>query len=167
LQYYTGMVFEIDHGGLGAESQLCGGGRYDDLFRALGGRTPMPALGFAFGVERVRLALLAEGVKLDAAPVADVLVVPAAAAQAGYAGHVARAIRLAGKRADLDVTGRPLRAALAFADREGYPEVAVVGAAEAEAGTVRLRDMAAGAERTAPLSATGDLWANAAGEDGA
>jgi histidyl-tRNA synthetase len=167
LQYYTGMVFEIDHGGLGAESQLCGGGRYDDLFRALGGRTPIPALGFAFGVERVRLALVAEGVKLDAAPVADVLVVPASAPQAAYAGRVARAIRLAGRRADLDVTGRSLRAALAYADREGYPAVAVVGAAEAEAGTVRLRDMAAGAERTAALGAAGGLWADAPGEDGA
>ena len=167
LQYYTGMVFEIDHGGLGTESQLCGGGRYDDLFRALGGRTPLAALGFAFGVERVRLALVAEGVKLDAAPVADVLVVPAGVAQAGYAGRVAKAIRLAGRRADLDVTGRSLRAALAYADREGYPAVAVVGAAEAEAGTVRLRDMVAGIERTAPLGAAGGLWADAAGEDGA
>ena len=98
---------------------------------------------------------------------ADVLVVPASAAQAGYAGRVAKAIRLAGRRADLDVTGRSLRAALAYADREGYPAVAVVGAAEAAAGTVRLRDMAAGVERTAPLGAAGGLWADAAGEEGA
>ena len=53
LHYYTGAIFEIyDQDGL----QLCGGGRYDDLVTALGGRQPVPAVGFAYGLERVVLA---------------------------------------------------------------------------------------------------------------
>jgi histidyl-tRNA synthetase len=151
LQYYTGMVFEIDHGDLGSESQLCGGGRYDDLFRALGARQAVPALGFAFGVERVRLALEAEGLLPSEPAQAGVLVVPAGPEQAGYAGSVARRIRATGRRADLDVTGRPVRQALAYANREGYPQVAIVGEEDVRAQTVRLRDMAGGQERTVPL----------------
>ena len=56
LRYYTGLVFEIyvdsDEGPL----QVCGGGRYDDLVRALGGREAVPACGFSYGLERVDLA---------------------------------------------------------------------------------------------------------------
>jgi histidyl-tRNA synthetase len=152
LQYYTGMVFEIDHAGLGGESQLCGGGRYDDLCRALGFRHSLPALGFAFGVERVRLALAAEGQSLAPAPVADVFVVAAGPAQGGYAGRVARSLREAGRSVDLDLAGRSLRASMAYADREGYPQVAFVGPAEAQGESVRLHDMADGQERTVPLT---------------
>lgn len=162
LQYYTGMVFEIDHAGLGAESQLCGGGRYDELFRALGSRQPVAALGFAFGVERVKLALEAERRLAPPPAAADVFVIPDAPEQAGYAARVAAALRRAGRRADLDVTGRPLRASLTYADREGYAQVAVIGAAEASDQRVRLRDMADGRERSVPL---GELTRDAPAAD--
>lgn len=152
LQYYTGMVFEIDHAGLGSESQLCGGGRYDDLIRSLGGRQSVPALGFAFGVERVKLALEAEEKLPRLAPVADVFVTAAAPDQTGYAAQVARALRQAGWSVHLEVMQRPLRASLAYADREGFAHVAVVGDAEARDGTVRLRAMGDGSERLVALS---------------
>jgi histidyl-tRNA synthetase len=157
LQYYTGTVFEIDHAGLGSESQLCGGGRYDDLARALGARQPLPALGFAFGVERVRLALEAEGQVVSLPPPADVFVVAAAAEQVGYAARIAQALRGLGLRVHLEVTSRPLRAALTFAGKEGFARVAIVGEAEARAQTVRVRDMVGGEEHTLPLDAAGDL----------
>jgi histidyl-tRNA synthetase len=152
LQYYTGMVFEIDHAGLGSESQLCGGGRYDDLFRALGARQAVPALGFAFGVERIRLALEAEGHGEGAAAPADVFVIPGSPEHAAYAARVARSIRQSGRSADLDVTGRSLRTSLTYADRAGYAHVAVVGEDEARDETVRVRDMAGGQERTLGLA---------------
>ena len=157
LQYYTGMVFEIDHAGLGTESQLCGGGRYDDLIRGLGGRQAVPALGFAFGAERLLLALEAEGQTPAESEPAAVYVVPAATAQAAYAAQVAQAIRRAGTPAQLDVAGRPLHAALAFADREGFAAVAVVGADEARDRTFRLRDMATRSERAIALTPEGRL----------
>ncbi|HEX2184169.1 MAG TPA: ATP phosphoribosyltransferase regulatory subunit, partial [Chloroflexota bacterium] len=152
LQYYTGIVFELHHAGLGSETQLCGGGRYDDLFRALGSRQSIPAAGFAFGAERVKLALAAEGKLAASAAVADLLVVPAGPEVDGYAARVAQAVRRCGRRAELDVAGRTLRATLAYADREGYPQVIVVGEAEQRDGTVRLRAMASGTERIIPLA---------------
>ncbi|HEU5315776.1 MAG TPA: HisS family protein [Chloroflexota bacterium] len=153
LQYYTGMVFEIDHAALGSESQLCGGGRYDDLVRALGGRQPAPALGFAFGVERVALALAVEGRAAGAEASGELFVVPASAAAAGAAGRAAQALRAAGLRVHLDVTQRPVRNSLQFADREGFTHVAVVtDVPDSEAAAVRLRDMRSGEERDVALS---------------
>jgi histidyl-tRNA synthetase len=151
LQYYTGMVFEIDHAGLGSESQLCGGGRYDDLVRALGGRQPTPALGFAFGVERVALALEAEHALLNVDAAGEVYVVPAIRELAGSAGRAAQALRAAGLRARLDVSGRTLRSSMQFADREGYGCVAVVGPEFASERTLRLRQMRSGAERAVTI----------------
>jgi histidyl-tRNA synthetase len=148
LQYYTGMVFEIDHAGLGSESQLCGGGRYDDLARALGSRRQIPALGFAFGVERVRLALNVAGRDAEVAASLAVLVVPAAPSAGAAAGRAAARLRTLGLVAQLDVSTRSLRAGLNFADREGFRYVAIVGEVEALAGTIRLRDMKTGAEQS-------------------
>ena len=151
LQYYTAMVFEIDHSGLGRESQLCGGGRYDDLARSLGGKTSLPALGFAFGVERVRLALEAEGQALQPTKTSRVFVLPSEPEHAGYAARVAQGVRAAGFHAQLEVAARPLRASLAFADKEGFTRVVLVGAAEQAAGTLRVKDMADGSERVVGL----------------
>jgi histidyl-tRNA synthetase len=172
LQYYTGMVFEIDHAGLGSESQLCGGGRYDDLIRALGGKQPVPALGFSFGVERVKLALENEaGPKAGSAGRSAVFVVAASPEFVGYAARTADAIRAAGGAAFLEITSRPLRTSLAYADREGFTHVAVAGAAEAREGVVRLRRMAGGEEETvslqeaAALRSALSLTQSTAGED--
>ncbi|MBI3971627.1 MAG: histidine--tRNA ligase [Chloroflexi bacterium] len=164
LQYYTGMVFEIDHAGLGAESQLCGGGRYDDLIRALGARYSTPALGFAFGVERVLLALDAEARDVVVERAADVFVVPASAPHEAYAIRVAQALRHAALCAHLEVGRRPLRASLAYAGREGFAQVVVVGETEEREGTIRVRDMATGEEHTVPLAI---IVAGASGASGA
>lgn len=126
LQYYTGMVFEIDHESLGAERQLCGGGRYDDLVRVLGGRQSIPATGFAFGVERLVLARESEvSPTPDIAP-ATVLIVPATQSDAKCAIACASTLRLEGISAALDTSGRAVRAAVTFAAREGFPAVVVV-----------------------------------------
>lgn len=57
IHYYTGFVFEIHDGTDSTESQLCGGGRYDDLVESVGGTAPVPAVGFSLGLERVQLQL--------------------------------------------------------------------------------------------------------------
>src|SRR5205823_7260365 len=59
LDYYTRTTFEFIHGGLGAQSALLGGGRYDGLSEALGG-PPAPGIGFALGLDRFILALESE-----------------------------------------------------------------------------------------------------------
>lgn len=52
LDYYTGLVFEACSSDLGAQDAFIGGGRYDNLANALGGKD-MPAIGLAIGLERL------------------------------------------------------------------------------------------------------------------
>src|SRR5213078_1405864 len=66
FDYYTGTVWEVTAGGLGAQNAIGGGGRYDNLVETLGGR-PTPGVGFGSGLERLLIALDAQGAKLPRA----------------------------------------------------------------------------------------------------
>jgi histidyl-tRNA synthetase len=168
LRYYTGLVFEIYDDGPGG-LQLCGGGRYDDLVRALGGRRPVPACGFSIGLERTKLALERQGaLPAPPAPV-QVLVVPVEAADHDAAIAAAQDLRAAGVRVELDLRGRGPRAALRHAVRAGIPLAVLVGERERQAGTVVLRCLATHAERALPaaqLPAAVQAALAAAGEEG-
>lgn len=61
LDYYTRTTFEFVHDGLGSQSAVGGGGRYDGLSEMIGGPA-LPSVGWALGVDRTVLALEAEGV---------------------------------------------------------------------------------------------------------
>lgn len=141
LRYYTGLVFEIYHDGAGASLQLCGGGRYDDLIRALGGREAVPACGFSFGLERLDLVLHG-GRALDGGASVDVLLAPLSRAELPTAAMLAERLRDTGLRVELDVRLRGARGALRHADRVGIPLVALLGEREERAGEVVLRRMA-------------------------
>jgi histidyl-tRNA synthetase len=142
LHYYTGAIFEIyDDDGL----QLCGGGRYDDLVTTLGGRQPVPAVGFAYGLERVVLA--SQQATSDQRRAAEVLVVPAEEEAYAYALEVAQALRARGYAATLDVRGRSVASNLRDATRREIGAVAVVGTGEREHGEVIWRDLATREER--------------------
>jgi histidyl-tRNA synthetase len=151
LRYYTGLVFEIYDEGVDGRLQLCGGGRYDDLVRALGGRDAVPACGFSIGLERTKLALD----RLAALPsppcLAQVLVIPVEAADRAGAVAAAQALRAQGLRVELDLRGRGPRPALRHAAREAIPLAVLVGADERAAGAVVLRALAAGEQVTVPF----------------
>ncbi len=141
LHYYTGAIFEIySHDGL----QICGGGRYDDLVSALGGRSPTPAVGFAYGLERV---VAAAGQQPSEAGPPEVLVVAADDESYPYALSVAAELREQGYLATADVRGRSVAGNLRDAARRDVAYVAIVGAAERAAGTVLWRDVAGREER--------------------
>jgi histidyl-tRNA synthetase len=123
--------------GLGAENQLCGGGRYDSLARALGARHDIPAIGWSFGVERL-LMLWSPPTSVQSA---TVLVVPAGDTFA-YASVLADALRLHGCQVVQEVRQRSLRASLQYADRIGAHWVAIVGERERDASTVAVRRLA-------------------------
>jgi len=140
LHYYTGMIFEA----YSAEGmQLCGGGRYDDLVGALGGRQGVPAVGCAYGLERL---LDAQRPAPVAAPVAA-LVVAVGDDDYGYAVEVAQLLRGRGYVASVDVRGRGIAASLREAARRGTRYVAIVGAAEREGQRVVWRDLEQREER--------------------
>jgi histidyl-tRNA synthetase len=148
LRYYTGLVFEVYHDAPGGPLQLCGGGRYDELIRALGGRGAVPAVGFSYGLERLDLVL---GGGQPAGPVVDLLLAPLEAADLPSAALLAEQLRDAGVRVELDVRLRGARANLRHADRTGIPLALLVGARERERGEALLRRMASRQEWTVKL----------------
>ena len=152
LQYYTGMIFEIYHGSPGEESQLCGGGRYDDLVLTLGGRKSVPGCGFSYGLERIQLALLdLQRIKMEPQAV-QVLVIPVGSAESGYAIRTAEALRKAGLRVEFDVRGRSITSNLQYANGQHIPFVIIAGSDELSAGLLRLKNMSTGAEQRLALA---------------
>jgi histidyl-tRNA synthetase len=144
LHYYTGLIFEIYDRD---QMQLCGGGRYDDLVAALGGRQPTPAVGFAYGLERVAAAAAA------AAPPDErvALVAPVSDHNYAYALEVARRLRLRGFTATVDVRGRSVATNLRDAARRGVGYLAVVGDEERAQGAIIWRNLESRDERRIAL----------------
>ncbi|HEW89830.1 MAG TPA: histidine--tRNA ligase family protein, partial [Candidatus Bathyarchaeota archaeon] len=142
LEYYTGTVFEIDCPFLGAQKQVCGGGRYDKLVEEFGGPS-LPATGFALGLDRLILALERSGVELPSPSRADAYVIPLSPEVLPYAVGVARELRSKGLRIEMGLLRRRLGRELSNVDRLGIPFAIIIGPEEAKRGILTLRDMRA------------------------
>lgn len=147
LQYYTGTIFEIYHGQPGAETQICGGGRYDDLVLTFGGENKTPATGFSYGMERLRLALETEGKLPGNSGFVDALVVPVSSEDNGFAIATAQELRQSGLRVEFDVTGRGVSANLQYATKLDIPFAIIIGAEERKADKVVLKNLASGEQQ--------------------
>ncbi len=129
LDYYTRTTFEFMGEALGAQSSLCGGGRYDYLIEEIGGPST-PAVGFASGIERIVLSLVEQGVEA-ASPEVDVFF---AVEDAEVRPNVIAAmgeLRRAGRAADTDYAGRSLKGQLTQAGRVGARATVIARAAGA------------------------------------
>jgi histidyl-tRNA synthetase len=143
LQYYTGTVFEIHHGALGSERQLCGGGRYDDLVTTFGGNRSTPATGFSFGLERVCVALASEGrFNVGSHLRFDAFIIPLDVEQHGYAISVAEQLRNQGLNIELAIRERSVSKNFQYAEKQRFPFVIVVGTDEQTQSVVTLRTRA-------------------------
>jgi histidyl-tRNA synthetase len=140
FDYYTGVVFEITHSGLGAQDALCGGGRYDNLIEDLGGPS-LGAVGFAAGVERLLMARDATAAPVEPEPLDLYIVTMGDAARRAAFGHLALA-RGRGLAADTDYEDRSLRAQMRTANKLNARFVTVIGDDELAGGTLKLKDMA-------------------------
>lgn len=141
LDYYTGMVFEVDAPKLGAEKQVLGGGSYT-LSELFGGE-PVFSTGFAIGIDRVMLALEAEKPVEELSPL-DAYVIPTDDDMRKYAfGFVAR-LRSHGLRADVDLMRRSLSKNLKYASAVNARFAVIVGKEEMAKRSVMLRDMKSG-----------------------
>ncbi len=160
LDYYCRSAFEISAQGLGSQDSIGGGGRYDGLVSSLGG-PDTPGVGFAFGVERLELAVAAEaeaavaGAPAGAATasaagagarpdsVIDVLLAPVGDATAAAALRLAREMRRAGLAVEMESPSRRLKAQMKRADKLGVKYVVIIGEEELAAGRATVRDMRA------------------------
>jgi histidyl-tRNA synthetase len=150
LNYYTGIVFEIHANTQDANSQLCGGGRYDDLIRVLGAAHDTPAIGFAYGLERILDEAERSGL-LMAEPTVRALVVPIDDDDNLAAAQVATQLRTAWPVELFTPPTRALSQALAHADKRGIPYVFLIGEAERTAKHVTVRDMRTGKQSRLPI----------------
>lgn len=148
LDYYTGMVFEIDYPGLGAEKQVCGGGAYS-LAELFGGET-VNSTGFAFGFDRLMLALESSGVEMPVAGPRAYIVPIGEGARKAALGVLAQ-LRRAGISADMDLMGRGISKALAYANGIGAAKAILIGEKELAEGSATVRDMKTGEQAKAPL----------------
>nr|WP_269152650.1 histidine--tRNA ligase [Corynebacterium minutissimum] len=151
LDYYTKTCFEFVHDGLGAQSGIGGGGRYDGLMAQLGGQE-LSGIGYGLGVDRTVLALEAEGISLDGVDerVAVFGVAMGAAAKKKMA-VIINDLRKAGISADMSFGDRGLKGAMKGADRANARFALVLGDQELEAGTVALKDLAAHEQHDVPV----------------
>ena len=143
LDYYTKTVFEFISSDIGAQSTICGGGRYDGLLADLGGN-PMPALGFAAGIERLLLTMDAQGIEIPAPEPCDIYIASMGDAAKLRAAALVREFRSAGLYAEFDVVGRGLRAQMKYADKLGARYSIVLGDNELAEGVAKLKDMQSG-----------------------
>lgn len=126
IAYYTGMVFDIDHPKIKGRPGLGGGGRYDGLVRALGGKRDVPALGFAFALERISEVLPANYANDEQDGAVRVLVT-AQEASIDQAVATAERLRAQGIPAELDLSSRNDADAAKYAQQKGIHTVMRVG----------------------------------------
>ena len=143
LDYYTGTTFEFIHEGLGAQSGIGGGGRYDGLMEILGGQA-LSGIGFGLGVDRALLAAQAEGVLVENQFSSDLFIIPLGDNQKPIALSLAAQLRLSGIRTEIAFGDRALKGAMKAADKSGSRYVIVLGDSEVASGTVELKRMSDG-----------------------
>lgn len=143
LDYYTKTAFEIQYPLLGAQSAVCGGGRYDGLIAECGG-APTPGIGFAIGIERVLLALEKQALLAPVQEAVPVWVLPIGETAKIPAFALLDRLRAEGFKADMDHNGRSLKAQMKQANRTQARFVALIGEDEARENQVTLKNMQTG-----------------------
>jgi len=150
LDYYTKTTFEFVHDGLGAQSGIGGGGRYDGLMAQLGGQS-LSGIGFGLGVDRTLLALQAEGVNVDSPTRCEVFGVPLGEQAKDRMVTLAGKLRAAGVRVDVAYGNRGLKGAMKAADRSGATFALVLGERDLAAEQIGVKDLSSGEQRAVPL----------------
>ena len=145
LDYYTRTVFEFVSGDIGAQSTVCGGGRYDGLINQMGGPS-VPSLGFGMGIERLMMVIESQGAELPEEPKPD-LYIAALGKNAGLkATELCGELRMNGFKVQTDICGRGLKAQMKYADKIGAKFVMVLGDDEITNDIAKLKNMATGEE---------------------
>ena len=142
LDYYTKTVFEVHHEGLGAQSALCGGGRYDALVEELGGAAT-PACGVSSGVERLLTALADTGVMAGSEPGPAIYVASLGSDAALAAATVIAELRKS-VSVETDYQGRSLKAQMKEAGKLGAGHVVIIGEDEVARGVAVVKNMTTG-----------------------
>jgi len=140
LDYYTNTAFEVHIPGIGSQSAIGGGGRYDGLVEACGGPS-LPGIGFAMGMERILLALEQGSINHSLVQKKIVFVVAMNEQYISPAVKLVKRIRDAGISVEMDYNARSARAQMKHADKLNASLVVLLGEDEIEGGFVTIRNM--------------------------
>lgn len=151
LDYYTHTTFEIVSDSVGAQSALCGGGRYDLLVKEIGERD-VPGVGFAAGIERILLACENEGVLPEKGNRIDYYIVRLDKELNSEVFEIATNLRAKDQTVEIDYTLRSVKAQMREANRLGAEKVLMVGGEEYERGKTVLKNMTTGEQTEVELS---------------
>jgi histidyl-tRNA synthetase len=159
LDYYTRTLFEVraKSADLGAQNTLCGGGRYDNMVKSLGG-PDVPAIGFAMGLERILLSMP----DTAAPPKPGAILLPLTPEGATRALVLARELRVLGVRTEVDGRGGKLNKMLARAEKRGAAMCVILGD-ELGRGAVAVKDLAARAQEELPVETAARVIADRLG----
>ncbi|WP_030799965.1 histidine--tRNA ligase [Streptomyces sp. NRRL S-337] len=152
LDYYTRTTFEFVHDGLGSQSAVGGGGRYDGLSEMIGGPA-LPSVGWALGVDRTVLALEAEGITLDIPAATAVYAVPLGDEARRVLFGTVTELRRAGIATDFAYGGKGLKNAMKSANRSGARLALVAGERDLAEGVVQLKDLESGEQTPVAVDA--------------
>ncbi|MBQ9744237.1 MAG: histidine--tRNA ligase [Clostridia bacterium] len=140
LDYYTKTVFEFICDGIGAQSTVCGGGRYDGLMKQLDGPA-LPGIGFGMGLTRVILAMKESGCADTPENNPVLYIAPLGNEAVSKALSIVAQLRDRGIYAECDICARSLKAQMKYADKIGAEYTLIIGDSELENGRAQLKNM--------------------------
>ena len=152
LDYYTKTVFEFVSDSLGAQSTVCGGGRYSGLVEELGGK-PTEGIGFAMGIERLVLTIKNQGAEVDNDICTEVFLGAIGDEAVKIAQKTVYDLRQKGIFAEQDLCGRSVKAQMKFANKLGAKYSAVIGDDEIANNKINLKNMESGEQKEVSLTA--------------
>ncbi len=152
LDYYTHTIFEIeaDIPEFGAQNVLGGGGRYDNLIESLGG-PETKAVGFAFGMERLLLAIEAENRRISVEDFVHLFIIALGEEAKEVATGLLSKLRQGGLICDMDYQGRNLKSQFKVADRYNSKYIAILGEEEIKNNVINIKNKETGIQETIPL----------------
>lgn len=159
LDYYTNTAFEIQYTPLGAQSAICGGGRYDGLVEEIGG-PHTPSVGFAVGLERLLLALEMQDLIPQPAASKSVYIAALGTDACAEGMKIQQALRAAGIRTDMDLQGKSLKGQMKQAGKTGADYAVIIGSNEMDAGEAAVKAMESGIQENIPFEKVAEYIIN-------
>ena len=145
LDYYTKTVFEFVSNEIGAQSAVCGGGRYDGLIEECGGKKT-PGIGFAVGLERLLLLLESQNVNIEDDNITD-LYIASIDNTREYVEKLVYDLRCNGINVSYDLSDKSLKAQMKYADKIKARYTIVIGENELNTKKCEIKDMITGEKR--------------------
>ena len=151
LDYYSRTVFEFISEGIGSQSTVCGGGRYDGLVEQIGG-PKLAGIGFAAGINRLILTMENGSSYVEDDTSADLYIAPLGEQASVKANEICAYLRNNGIICETDLVGRSLKAQMKYANKINAKNTLIIGDGEIESGIAQLRNMQLGQQTEVDLN---------------